>query len=305
MAIQTFIITTVPNPAGAGAIYQVDGQNNPVLNLVRGGVYTFIQSAASNTNHPIAFKDDTGAAYTVGVVSTGVPGQTGAQTVFTVAANAPASLRYYCVTHGNNMGNTIVVTGNVSGIQTINIGNIVNDGLGDDLRTAFQKVNANFSDLSAQLTVTASNVGTTGSGVFKQKTGANLEFKNLVSGTKIALNDTGNAIVINSTAADAFTRFDTNSGAVLASVHQQITLSGTQAPGSTTSRSDIEVTVSGSSVLFKNIIPVTDVLTSLDFGGITGDFDYVTQAILSRTDFDFGTIDLPSTVDIDLGGIVV
>lgn len=190
-------------------------------------------------------------------------------------------------------------------IQTINIGNVVNDGLGDDLRTAFQKVNANFSDLSAQLTITASNVGTTGSGVFKQKTGTNLEFKNLVSGTKIALNDTGNAIVINSTAADAFTRFDTNSGAVLASVHQQITLSGTQAPGSTTSRSDIEVTVSGSSVLFKNIIPVTDVLTSLDFGGITGDFDYVTQAILSRTDFDFGTIDLPSTVDIDLGGIVV
>jgi hypothetical protein len=190
-------------------------------------------------------------------------------------------------------------------IQTINIGNQVNDGLGDDLRTAFQKVNANFTDLSTQLTITASNVGTTGTGVFKQKTGTNLEFKNLVSGTKIALNDTGNAIVINSTAADAFTRFDTNSGFVLASVHQQLTLSGTQSPGSTTSRSDIEVTVSGSSVLFKNIIPVTDILTSLDFGYITGDFDYVTQAVLSRTDFDFGTIDLPSTVDIDLGGIVV
>jgi hypothetical protein len=190
-------------------------------------------------------------------------------------------------------------------IQTINIGNVVNDGLGDDLRTAFQKVNANFTDLSAQLTITASNVGTTGTGVFKQKTDTNLEFKNLVSGTKIALNDTGNAIVINSTAADAFTRFDTNSGFVLASVHQQLTLSGTQSPGSTTSRSDIEVTVSGSSVLFKNIIPVTDILTSLDFGYITGDFDYVTQAVLSRTDFDFGTIDLPSTVDIDLGGIVV
>jgi hypothetical protein len=190
-------------------------------------------------------------------------------------------------------------------VQTINIGNQVNDGLGDDLRSAFQKVNANFSDLSTQLTITASNVGTTGTGVFKQKTGTNLEFKNLVSGTKIALNDTGNAIVINSTAADAFTRFDTNSGFVLASVHQQLTLSGTQSPGSTTSRSDIEVTVSGSSVLFKNIIPVTDILTSLDFGYITGDFDYVTQAVLSRTDFDFGTIDLPSTVDIDLGGIVV
>ena len=47
-------------------------------------------------------------------------------------------------------------------IQTINIGNVVNDGLGDDLRTAFQKVNANFTDLSAQLTITASNVGAVG-----------------------------------------------------------------------------------------------------------------------------------------------
>jgi hypothetical protein len=33
-------------------------------------------------------------------------------------------------------------------IQTINIGNVVNDGLGDDLRTAFEKVNANFADLA-------------------------------------------------------------------------------------------------------------------------------------------------------------
>ena len=45
-------------------------------------------------------------------------------------------------------------------IQEINIGNIVNDGLGDDLRTAFQKVNANFSDLDAQLRITGLNVVT-------------------------------------------------------------------------------------------------------------------------------------------------
>ena len=54
-------------------------------------------------------------------------------------------------------------------IQTINIGNVVNDGLGDDLRSAFQKVNANFSDLSAQLSITAVNVNDTGVGVFKEK----------------------------------------------------------------------------------------------------------------------------------------
>ena len=54
-------------------------------------------------------------------------------------------------------------------IQTINIGNRVNDGLGDDLRTAFEKVNANFTELQASLTVTASNVGTTGLVYSKKK----------------------------------------------------------------------------------------------------------------------------------------
>ena len=33
-------------------------------------------------------------------------------------------------------------------IQTINIGNVVNDGLGDNLRSAFQKVNDNFAELT-------------------------------------------------------------------------------------------------------------------------------------------------------------
>lgn len=189
-------------------------------------------------------------------------------------------------------------------IQTINIGNVVNDGLGDDLRTAFQKVNANFSTLDSSLTITASNVGATGVGVFKQKNGTNLEFKNLVSGTKVALNDTGNSIVINSTAADAFTRIDTNSGSMLATTHQQISFGGTQAPGSTTSRSDIEVTALGSAIYFKTIIPVTDILTSFDFGYILGDYDYVTQSLVANANYDFGTIDLPSIYDLDLGGII-
>lgn len=103
------LVITVTNPGG-GNVFVVDGVNNPVIALVRGGVYTFIQSAASNTTHQIAFKDSGGASYTTGVVTTGTPGTAGAQTVFTVPNNAPADLRYYCVTHGNYMGNTITVT---------------------------------------------------------------------------------------------------------------------------------------------------------------------------------------------------
>ena len=35
-------------------------------------------------------------------------------------------------------------------IQSINIGSIANDGTGDDVREAFNKVNANFLDLDLQ-----------------------------------------------------------------------------------------------------------------------------------------------------------
>lgn len=46
-------------------------------------------------------------------------------------------------------------------LQTINLGNYANDGTGDDLRTAFQKVNDNFLYLTAEASVVnANNLGT-------------------------------------------------------------------------------------------------------------------------------------------------
>ena len=189
-------------------------------------------------------------------------------------------------------------------INTINIGNQVNDGLGDDLRTAFQKVNANFSELSTQLTITASNVGVTGAGVFKEKVGTDLQFKNLVSGTKMLLDDTGDAIIFNNTAPDAFIRIDTNSGSVLASTYQQITFSGGPSTGSTTSRNDIEVSTFGSTVYFKTIVPVTDIVQSYDFGTITGDYTNAIQFALASSNIDFGTITLPGRMSLDCGGII-
>jgi hypothetical protein len=80
-------------------------------------------------------------------------------------------------------------------IQTINIGNYSNDGTGDDLRTAFEKVNANFSLLDTQDTTAASNLGS-GQGVFAQKSGSTLQFKSLVAGSNITLAADGNTITI-------------------------------------------------------------------------------------------------------------
>lgn len=66
-------------------------------------------------------------------------------------------------------------------LQTINLGNYANDGTGDDLRTAFQKVNANFSELYSEAAIsTARNLGS-GVGLFSAKDGINLDFKTLTS----------------------------------------------------------------------------------------------------------------------------
>lgn len=68
-------------------------------------------------------------------------------------------------------------------IQTINLGNYANDGTGDDLRTAFLKVNANFELVGGTLgIINGENVGS-GTGIFKRRDNDNLtlEFKSLTS----------------------------------------------------------------------------------------------------------------------------
>ena len=180
-------------------------------------------------------------------------------------------------------------------IQTINIGNVVNDGLGDDLRSAFQKVNANFSELSASLTVTASNAaGTNGEGIVATGSGSNLTFKNLLAGTKILLEGFNDSIRINSTQPDAFTRIDTNLGAVSADEYEQITIQG---------GSNVNVKASGQVITVDTNLDLNYLLMSYDFGPVSGGYSNVFQLALAGANIDFGTISNPGDFTIDLGGI--
>ena len=89
-------------------------------------------------------------------------------------------------------------------VSTINIGNIANDGTGDDLREAFIKVNNNFLELEARNPeqTTASNQFADASGtagIFKEKDGFNLKFKNITAGNNITLTTDDNQITIDTT----------------------------------------------------------------------------------------------------------
>ena len=184
-------------------------------------------------------------------------------------------------------------------IQTINIGNVVNDGLGDDLRTAFQKVNANFTELNGQLTVTASNVptGGTGVGVFKQKTGSNLEFKKLIGEGRIIIEEVGNAdtVRIRTTQYDGFRSITTESGSVTANAitgTDQITIQGGP---------NIDVTANGTVVTVDTSRNLENILGSIDFGSIgtvpTDTLSFLAQAV----EIDFGTFDSPAAFEYDAG----
>ena len=185
-------------------------------------------------------------------------------------------------------------------INKINIGNIVNDGLGDDLRTAFQKVNSNFEQLNSSLTVTASNLGTIGANVFKQKTGNDLEFRKITAGQKITVNETIDNILISSTVPDAFIRITTNQGVIDANNNQFLRLQGGLNP-SRYDPNNIRIIGTGDTITVDTVMPVNDILKILDFGYINASFDNMMQLNTAMTNIDFGTFTDPSNLRIDLG----
>lgn len=83
-------------------------------------------------------------------------------------------------------------------VQLINIGNVANDGTGDDLREAFIKVNQNFEelDLRDDEQTTASNLGEIGEGLFLRRNIYDLEFKKISAGANITLTADDEKIVI-------------------------------------------------------------------------------------------------------------
>lgn len=118
----TYAVTVV------GGVFYLDGASKPALTLVRGNTYIFDQSDSSNASHPLAFRDSSDNSYTTGVTVTGTAGQAGAKVTIDVASNAPSSLKYYCTTHGNNMGNTITVVNSNLATVASNITNVNNVG---------------------------------------------------------------------------------------------------------------------------------------------------------------------------------
>ena len=184
-ANQTFTVT-VQNVSGNK--YFIDGVQTPVLKLARGKTYTFNMSDSSNSGHPLAFRDSSDNSYTTGVTTSGTAGSSGATVVIVVAANAPSSLKYYCTSHGNAMGNTITVIDDNVGIVAGSITNVNNVG-GD-----ITNVNNVAGSLSNVNTV-ASNINNVNSFFDQYRIGANNPTTSLDTGD-LFFNTTSNSLKV-------------------------------------------------------------------------------------------------------------
>lgn len=166
-------------------------------------------------------------------------------------------------------------------IQEINIGNIVNDGLGDDLRTAFSKVNANFSDLDAQLRITGLNVGTGEGQVFKAKvtnvtTNADeLNLRTIKAGDNITVTNNTDDITISTPLQNVFGSIITSNGNVVASQpNDTLNFQGSN---------NVTITRSGNTVIFEADLFDTQ---------LNNDLDLNTHSIVG-----VGNIDITGNID--------
>ena len=221
-------------------------------------------------------------------------------------------------------------------IQNINIGNIANDGTGDDLRVAFGKVNDNFEELDLRNpgSLTASNVGAVGEGIFAQKDGTDLQFKKLVGGTGTTLTSTNNTISIDGSAIKQLT-LGTDNGSIIVTASQTVSINGGNGIASRQSGSQIIMDIQSGALSFdtnptlggnldangNNVIgvdqltannvnaliyntdirPISSFLTGFDFKEIDVQVTNFIDFILATTDVDQGTISSPADFSSDFG----
>lgn len=222
-------------------------------------------------------------------------------------------------------------------IQTVNLGNLVNDGLGDDLRTAFQKVNASLIALDNEIAVTGKNIGS-GAEIFKQKSDYELELRSILGSSNITVTQNDNDITISSPLQNVFSSIsipDNDTIIAADTANTQLIIQGGSntevvANGKTITinvdtagnilLADLDINSysifgTGNIDIIGNISAINyegdlfgrdgqdtiDTIYSFDFGNYTNVFENSIQALFMNMDYDMGTINVPSDLDIDMG----
>lgn len=177
-------------------------------------------------------------------------------------------------------------------IQMINVGNLANDGTGDDLREAFIKINQNF-----QIEPRGTNLGTSGADVFAGIVDGEFQFKRLVPGTNINIESLENTVVISSpeTGTDFLIMGDNSS---TCEITNGIVLNLSGGVGIDTEVDNNTKTVSIS--LAEPILSYTD----FDFGKIDAVQSSIFEFVMNTIGVNLGSFVNPSTLSIDQGTFI-
>lgn len=141
-------------------------------------------------------------------------------------------------------------------VQLINIGNIANDGTGDDLREAMIKINNNFEELDLrdyELT-SASNIGT-GEGIFAQRVNYDLQLKSLVAGTDVNITSNASTITINADGGLKELEFRSDNGNLSVTDNDFITVQGGNSISTSLSGNTLTVNYTGWTNLVEDTTP--------------------------------------------------
>ena len=204
-------------------------------------------------------------------------------------------------------------------IQSINIGNIANDGTGDDLREAFIKVNNNFTELNTSVTsvnLQAENLGE-GTGLFAQKSDNTLQFKTLQAGAGVTITPGGNTVSI--TADSGLTQLiliSDDGSIILPGGGQSVNLQGGTNVQTKVESGNLKINVTGSGLVELATSPklggnldadgnnITNggTVTASNFNGALEGLVYgidIRNISSSLIDFDMGGVELTATNVMD------
>lgn len=197
-------------------------------------------------------------------------------------------------------------------ITPINIGNNANDGLGDNLRTAFEKVNANFTELSivanaiSSVSITAPT-DPSGYSIFTGLENSALKFKDLAAGRNISFIETPNSVIISNNSS-MFSKVATATSEINSALTPTLKFAG-DADISVTLTQPIPSTAIPPGETIPGVVnitsntPVSQLIKTYDFGQLDN-IHNVFQLFLAITTIDFGSITAPNSLGLDMGAII-
>lgn len=185
-------------------------------------------------------------------------------------------------------------------IQTINLGSVANDGTGDDLREAFEKVIFNFADLDTRTpeATTVVNLGT-GEGVYSNKNIAELQLKSLIGGTNVTLSSDTNELTIDVDSGVTQFLVAADNGSLSVTENSTVNLQGGTLI--TTTRDGDNIRIDSSA-----LGTVSDDLTPMLGGALNANGNNIGNVgIVTATDINVGNVSVTGSVtgnvhDIDI-----